>query len=82
MLVLSRKTDESIAIGDDIVVRVLEVDRNGNVRLGIDAPRSCRILRGELMDEIRGANTAALAESGFQLPDLGFTTPDTDQSAD
>ena len=47
MLVLSRKKDETILIGDDIVVTIMETRRN-NVRLAIDAPCDIRILRGEL----------------------------------
>lgn len=62
MLVLSRRPDQAIVIGDDIVVRVLGIERGGQVRLGIEAPRSCRILRQELLEEVESANRAA-AES-------------------
>lgn len=44
MLVLTRKVGETIRIGDDIVVTVLEM-RRGQVRIGIDAPRQMRIVR-------------------------------------
>lgn len=47
MLVLARKKLEVIHIGDNIVVKVLNV-RNGVVRIGIEAPASVRVLRGEL----------------------------------
>lgn len=47
MLVLSRKTEEKIRIGDDIVITVLEVKGN-RVRLGIQAPPNCSIVRSEL----------------------------------
>jgi len=47
MLVLSRKTEEKIRIGDDIVITVLEVKGN-RVRLGIQAPPNCAIVRSEL----------------------------------
>ncbi len=47
MLVLSRKTGEKINIGDDIVVEVRRVSGN-RVTLAVEAPRSVRILRGEL----------------------------------
>lgn len=50
MLVLSRKPGEKIVIGDDIVITVLEIDRN-KVRLGIDAPRSVPVYRQELLAE-------------------------------
>jgi len=47
MLVLSRKTQEKICIGDSIVVTILSVKGN-SVRVGIEAPRSVRIVRSEL----------------------------------
>jgi carbon storage regulator len=46
MLVLNRRLDESIVIDGRIVIRVLKVSR-GRVRLGIEAPRSCVVLRSE-----------------------------------
>ena len=50
MLVLSRKIDQQIMIGDDITLTVVRVDGN-RVRIGISAPRDIRILRGELAQE-------------------------------
>jgi carbon storage regulator len=47
MLVLSRKRNESIHIGNQVFVRVVEITGN-RVRLGIEAPRSVHVLRGEL----------------------------------
>lgn len=47
MLVLGRKVDESILIGDNVRVMVVGIDR-GQVRLGIDAPKDVLILREEL----------------------------------
>jgi len=47
MLVLTRKPGESIVIGSDIVVKVLEAGP-GKVRIGIEAPRNVHVLRGEL----------------------------------
>lgn len=51
MLVLSRKTGESVQIGDNIVVRVVEV-KGGRVRLAFDAPNDVQILREELAEQI------------------------------
>jgi len=48
MLVLTRKRDESIHIGDDIRIVVLGVD-GGRVRIGVDAPKDVVILRNELV---------------------------------
>lgn len=47
MLVLTRKKDEMIQIGDSIVIKVIACGR-GKVKLGIEAPASVRVLRGEL----------------------------------
>ncbi len=49
MLVLARKRNESIQIGDDIVVKVIQCGR-GVVRLGIEAPGHIRVLRSELAE--------------------------------
>jgi carbon storage regulator len=62
VLVLSRRIGESVIIGDDIVVTVLEV-RGDVVRVGIDAPRSVRVHREEVYRELEAANRAA-AEAG------------------
>lgn len=58
MLVLSRRTGESLVIGDDVVVTVLEV-RGDVVRIGIAAPRSVRVHREEVYRELQEANAAA-----------------------
>ena len=47
MLVLSRKTQEQIRVGDHITISVLKIKGN-TVRIGIEAPREVRVLRGEL----------------------------------
>ena len=51
MLVLSRKSTESIHIGNSIVLTVLEI-RGNKVRIGIDAPKEIQVLRSELLDSI------------------------------
>lgn len=55
MLVLSRKQKQQIRIGDDITVTILKIKGQG-VRLGVEAPRGVRVLRGELkrfdLDEV------------------------------
>lgn len=59
MLVLGRKVDESIVIGDNIMIKVVSVE-NGVVKLGIDAPKDVSILREELVQEVAAANKASL----------------------
>lgn len=60
MLVLSRKPNETIKIGDDIELRILEV-KGDTVRIGIEAPRSVDIVRGELIESITETNTEAIS---------------------
>ena len=58
MLVLSRKTNESIVIDGNITVSVLRVDHD-NVRLGIEAPLEIPVLRKEIYEEIKTNNEMA-----------------------
>lgn len=61
MLILSRKEEESIVIGDTIKIKVVSIDK-GVVKLGIDAPSDVTILRSELLTAVEEANKdAALA---------------------
>jgi carbon storage regulator len=58
MLVLSRQRDESIIIGDNIVITVVDV-RGDKVRLGIDAPREVSVHRREIYEAIQRENQQA-----------------------
>lgn len=57
MLVLTRNTDESIVIGDDITVTVLAVSGN-QVRIGIDAPKDVEVHREEIYQQIQAESRA------------------------
>lgn len=78
MLVLTRRVGESILIGDEIVVTVLELNRD-QVRIGIRAPRSVTVHREEVYQEILMSNRAAaddddaLAVSAMVDPSPSFT---------
>ncbi len=74
MLILARKPGEKIVIDGDIIVTVLEVARGGQVRLGIDAPRRHRVLRGELVDEVSAENRGAAVRPEL-VPDLAAILP-------
>ena len=50
MLVVSRKLEQEIQIGDDIIVKVVRVDGD-KVRLGITAPKDVRVLRSEILTQ-------------------------------
>ena len=52
MLVLSRQRDETIVIGDDIEVTIVDI-RGDKVRLGINAPKSIPVHRKEVYDEVQ-----------------------------
>lgn len=56
MLVLSRRKDESIRIGDDIIITIVEV-RGDTIRLGIEAPREVPVHRSEIYEAIQRAIT-------------------------
>jgi carbon storage regulator len=49
VLILARFEGDRVVIGDQIVVRVLSVDRTGKVRLGITAPKDVEVWRSELL---------------------------------
>lgn len=66
MLVLTRKKGQSIHIGDDIRVVVLDVSGD-TIRLGIEAPRAVSVHRSEVYQAIQDENRAALAS--FDLAD-------------
>jgi carbon storage regulator len=61
VLVLTRKTGQRIQIGDHILLTVVRA-QNGRVRIGIDAPRGCRVLRGELTNADDEAGRSGVAE--------------------
>jgi carbon storage regulator len=62
MLVLSRRPGESVVLGEDITITVLEV-RGDVVRVGIDAPRSLKVHRAELLVQLEESNREAASPS-------------------
>ena len=69
MLVLTRQRNESIIIGDDIIVTVLEIRADGQVRLGINAPIQIPIHRQEVYEAIQRQNeTVKPAEKFSKSP--------------
>jgi len=71
MLILSRKINEKIMIGDDIAISIIDI-RGDQVRIGVEAPKSVKVFRREVFDAIRAENKAA-AQSANVLPDLNLS---------
>ena len=72
MLVLTRKSGESIVIGQDIEVKVLSSE-GGTVRLGVSAPREVPVYRREIFEAIKEENIKAVRSAttlGKQLEDI------------
>jgi carbon storage regulator len=63
MLVLTRRKNQSIVIGEGIVVTVLDV-KGDQIRLGITAPRDVQVYREELLAALTDANTSAVLGEG------------------
>ena len=66
MLVLTRKPGEGIIIGDNIIIKIIEM-KSGGIRIGIDAPAETKIYRQEVYDRIKEENIGA---ANWNLDDL------------
>ena len=71
MLILSRKINEKIMIGDDISISIIEI-RGDQVRIGVEAPKTVKVFRREVFDAIMAENKAA-AESTPIFPEFDFS---------
>lgn len=71
MLVLTRRLNETILIGDNIEIKIVQVKGSGDqavIRLGISAPKHVTVLRKEVYDEVVAANQQA-AQVPVSIPD-------------
>ncbi len=66
MLILTRKKDEAIRLGEDIRIVLVQI-KGGQVRLGIECPSTMRVLREELYEAVRKENLNALSSDPSQL---------------
>lgn len=64
MLVLTRKINEEIKIGGDISIKVISISDN-QIKIGIEAPKSVQILRGEVYEKVK-ESTIEASKSGSQ----------------
>jgi creatinine deaminase len=69
MLVLTRQRDDSIMIGDDIEIKIVDI-RGDKVRIGITAPRNILVYRQEVYNQIREENKAAAQVTPEDVPNL------------
>lgn len=69
MLVLARRVNESLMIGDEIEVKLLSIDGD-TVRLGIEAPKDVLILRKELYSQVAEVNRSAVEASSEDIAKL------------
>ena len=61
MLILSRKIDEKIKIGDNITITLIDV-HGDQVKIGVEAPKNVKVFRQEVFDAIQTENKAAVVE--------------------
>ena len=78
MLVLSRKLNETILIGDNIRITLLGIDGD-KIKLGVDAPKDIKVFREELLEATKNTNKQALSAPvvSFNLSKLGSMKPDS-----
>ena len=58
MLILTRKKDESIVIGEGVIIQIISIEE-GRVKIGIEAPSDVEIYRSEVLEKIEAENKAA-----------------------
>jgi len=75
MLIVTRRKGQRIVLGNDIEIVITDISRSG-VKIGIVAPSSLTILRGEVKDAVEQANREAL-ESSFSLPPMAAPSSET-----
>lgn len=69
MLVITRKEGEAILIGENIEICILNVT-DGSIKIGINAPKDIKILRKELINEVKDQNVEAVQNNDISLENL------------
>jgi carbon storage regulator len=78
MLVLSRKAGESLIIGNQVRIKIVEI-RGGQVRIGVEAPPEISVVREELHRAVAVANRQAIQVDGDRLAELVAASRGTDR---
>lgn len=73
MLILSRKMNEKIRIGDEITVTIIEI-RGDQVKIGVEAPKNVRVFRQEIFSAIQSENKAAVSPENLKALSHLFDT--------
>jgi carbon storage regulator len=81
MLILARKVNESIIIGDQIVLSVVDI-KGDQVKLGIQAPRNVKVYRQEVYEAIQEENRAAAMSAKTELPKIDIFKHDNTENQD
>ena len=71
MLVLTRKPKQSLMLGDDIKVTILSVEGD-RISIGVEAPKSVKIFRTELLEETKHINMQSLSSGSIDLKSLAL----------
>ncbi|KAA3615502.1 MAG: carbon storage regulator [Calditrichaeota bacterium] len=69
MLVLTRRLGETIVIGDDITIKIVDI-HGKQIRIGIEAPKEVSVYRGEIYERIMQENKAAAEAANVQNEDV------------
>lgn len=69
MLILNRKPGESIILDDDIEIFILE-EKDGKIKIGIEAPSDVTILRREVYDEVKEENSKSIIKEEINLAEF------------